>query len=257
MQTSQPTRSPFQLGLSNSPEAIPPLIEFLKNGRPNDRRLAASAIGKLSASHRAECQAAVPALVACLDDPEPQVRQNALKALAMLRLPPAILDRLKAVETGDDRPYNRELARAILQRFAQTPASSEPSPDGRAAPRPADPLSDRIEKCLEALSVLEADLHENLSHLWDAEDELADARLCLEHAEQKMIVRGIEGKNETERRARLAAALPRERDAVETADSHLRFARREQEEFRTSLTLLQQRLRALELLVALRGSPAS
>lgn len=112
----------------------------------------------------------------------------------------------------------------------------------------------RLEGCLKALDILESDLQENLNRLWQAEDDLAEARLNLEHAEQKLIVRGVEGKNETERRAHLAATLPREREAVEDADRRLRAARREQEEFRNSLQLVQQRLKALELLVSLRFS---
>jgi hypothetical protein len=243
---------PYELGLWNSPDAIGPLIGFLERGGANEKRLAASAIRKLTERYRGECQAAVPALVACLEEPAPQVRQYALKALGTLRPGPDVLDRLQVVQDRDDRPYNRALARSILQQHPQQPASTDRNLRERPGSSATDPLTEKVERCLEAIGHLESDLHDNLDRLWDAEIDLADAQAGLVHAEQRLIVRGVEGRNETERRAQLAASLPREHQAVDEAERLLRFARREREEFRGALELVQQRLKALELLVQLR-----
>jgi hypothetical protein len=246
-------QGPYELGLSETSDAIPHLVDYLRGGGPNERRLAASAIRKLAARHRVECQAAVIPLIACLDDPGPQVRQYALKALSALQLTPEALERIRAVQADDDRAYNRDFAAAILRRY---PGVREAVPQASARPDspPVDPLHLRIEKCLEALGMLEGDLQVNLGQLWEAEDELADARYRLERAEQELILRGVEGKNEAERRAHLTAALPRERERVDRAEHQHRAARREHEEFRTTLNLLQQRLKALELLVSLHAN---
>jgi hypothetical protein len=69
------------LGRSNDPAALPELTGLLKMPSAEVRRLAASAIGKLS-GFGADPQAAVAALAPlALKDPHPQVRQYALKAL--------------------------------------------------------------------------------------------------------------------------------------------------------------------------------
>ena len=101
--------------------------------------------------------------------------------------------------------------------------------------------------------MLDEDLQSNLARIWEAEDEVAESRFRLEHAEQSMLASGVVGKNEAERRARLAVALPAERGAFEDAERGLRSARRDQEEYRGALALIQQRLKALELLVKLRA----
>lgn len=240
--------SPYELGLSDSPDAIPHLIWYLKHGRTNEKRLAASAIRKLAPKYSAECQATLQPLVACLDDPGPQVRQYILKALLRLRLPPDTLERIRTVQTNDDRVYNRDLAAIILNKYARTTGVTEVHTSSRST----IPLQLRIEASLDALDSLEEDLQDNLTRLWEAEDELTDSRATLQRAEEMLIVGGIEGKNETERRARLAAALTREREAVETAERHLRLARRERDEYNAALHLIQERLKALELLVSVR-----
>ena len=134
-------------------------------------------------------------------------------------------------------------------------SDSNPNPPRRSEQNRADPLRLGIEGCLTALDVLEEDLKENLPRLWDAEDKVADARFCLEQAEQSLIVRGVDGKNEAERRARMAASLSLEHNAVELAESELRSARRSHDEYRETLNLVQQRLKALELLASLRRMP--
>ena len=145
-----------------------------------------------------------------------------------------------------------DFATAFLRREALKTTAKDAQPDDRAEAGARDEVQHRIEACLDALDILEEDLRENLSRLWGAEDEAADARSGLDHAEQTMIVRGVAGKNEAERRAHLAITLTAEREAVENADRQLRSARREQEEYRTTLDLIQKRLKGLELLVTLR-----
>ncbi len=69
------------LGRSGNPAALPELIRLLKMPSAEVRRLAASAIGKLS-GFGADPPAAVAALApVALGDPHPQVQQYALKAL--------------------------------------------------------------------------------------------------------------------------------------------------------------------------------
>jgi hypothetical protein len=69
------------LGRSNDPAALPELTHLLKMPSAEIRRLAASAIGKLS-GFGADPAAAVAALApVAMRDPHPQVRQYALKAL--------------------------------------------------------------------------------------------------------------------------------------------------------------------------------
>lgn len=69
------------LGRSNDPAALPELMRLLKMPSVEIRRLAASAIGKLS-GFGADPAAAVAALApVAMRDPHPQVRQYALKAL--------------------------------------------------------------------------------------------------------------------------------------------------------------------------------
>ena len=253
-ETSERTLGPYELGLSNSPDAVGPLIDFLTGGRTNEKRLAASAIRKLAVKYREECQAAESPLLACLNDPGPQVRQYALKALSILRLAPKSLDRLRIVQDDDDRHDNRDLATAILRSQASVMDKDATRTDGRAEMGTQDAVQRRIEACLDALDILEEDLQENLSTLWEAEDVLADLRHDLERAEARLIARGVDGKNESERRARLAVALSSEREAAADAERRLRSARRQQQEYQDTLTLIQHRLKALELLVALRSA---
>jgi HEAT repeat protein len=80
--------SPYELGLTGRKEATPLLINFLKHGSSNEKRLAASAIGKLSIHFKDSCNKAIPALLACLElSDQPQTRQYALKTLSKINLP--------------------------------------------------------------------------------------------------------------------------------------------------------------------------
>ncbi|MEI7768427.1 MAG: helix-turn-helix domain-containing protein [Chloroflexales bacterium] len=107
---------PYELGETGDPRAVPYLIRFLYRGGPNERRLAASAITKLTADHREVCALAAVALLDCLDDPAPQVRLYALKALAALPIPPEADPILARVRDEDEKPYNRDAAQAVMHR---------------------------------------------------------------------------------------------------------------------------------------------
>jgi len=71
------------LGKSNDPGMIPEIIEFTMSPNGNERRLAASALGKL-ARFKPQIYKAVKALEGLLEDEKPQVRQYALKALTRI-----------------------------------------------------------------------------------------------------------------------------------------------------------------------------
>jgi ATP-dependent DNA helicase DinG len=71
------------LGESNDPSMISEIIEFTRSSNGNERRLAASALGKL-ARFKPQIYKAVEALEGLLEDEKPQVRQYALKALTRI-----------------------------------------------------------------------------------------------------------------------------------------------------------------------------
>lgn len=126
--------SPLELGATGDPGAVPYLVRFLYRGGPNERRLAASAIGKLAEKHRDACTFAAVALLDCLGDPAPQVRQYALKALAAVPLPSEAAALLAYICEEDEKPYNRAEAASLLrQRFpgpiiqGQTPYAEAPT----------------------------------------------------------------------------------------------------------------------------------
>jgi superfamily II DNA helicase RecQ len=105
---------PWTLGESNDPKAIPKLIEFTKSGDGNKRRLAASALGKLSI-FKPQIFEAVSHLIRLLDDEKPQVRQYAAKALGKIGSEDA-MPRLKQL-LDDEKPYVREVATAAIKRI--------------------------------------------------------------------------------------------------------------------------------------------
>lgn len=106
--------TPYELGESGSADAIPHLLPFISSRTPNDVRLAASAIGKLSARHKDSCNKAVPLLIRALNTDHPQVRQYILKALSQLDVAIQHIDILKTIASHDDKEYNRGLAMKIL-----------------------------------------------------------------------------------------------------------------------------------------------
>lgn len=73
----------FKFGESKDPKVIPRLIEFTKSKDGNERRLAASALGKLSV-FQPQMLEAVPPLIELLEDENPQIRHYSAKALGKI-----------------------------------------------------------------------------------------------------------------------------------------------------------------------------
>jgi len=103
------------LGNSNHPSVIPELIDCTTSTNGNERRSAASALGKL-ARFKPEIYNAVEALEGLLADEKPQVRHYALKALTTIgkvnkeRLQPII-------ENPEEKGYNVSLARRLIEKI--------------------------------------------------------------------------------------------------------------------------------------------
>jgi len=102
----------YHLGETKNPEAIAQLIEFTKSKDVNERRLAASALRKLS-RFKPEIYVACPHLIRLLSDEKPQVRQYAVKALERIKCPEAI-DTLKKL-LDDEKYYVRDAAKRTLK----------------------------------------------------------------------------------------------------------------------------------------------
>jgi len=102
------------LGNSKDPSVILELIEFTKSGNGNERRLSASALGKL-ARFKPEIYEAVDALEALLEDKRPQVRQYALKALG--KIGRVSEEKIAAViNNPEEKGYNVLLARRLIKK---------------------------------------------------------------------------------------------------------------------------------------------
>jgi ATP-dependent DNA helicase DinG len=102
------------LGNSNDPSVIPELIGFTRSRNGNERRLSASALGKL-ARFKPEIYKAVQALEGLLGDEKPQVRQYALKALA--KIGRVNKERLQPImENPEEKGYNVHLARRLIRK---------------------------------------------------------------------------------------------------------------------------------------------
>jgi HEAT repeat protein len=102
------------LGSSSDPSVIPELIDFTTSENGNERRLAASALGKL-ARFKPEIYKAVEALEGLLADEKPQVRQYSLKALA--RIGRVNKERLQPIiEDPEEKDYNVSLARRLIKK---------------------------------------------------------------------------------------------------------------------------------------------
>lgn len=106
-------KSIVEMGNQKKRNHIQPLITYTKSENGNDRRLAASALGKLS-SLTPEIYSAVPSLILLLNDEKPQVRQYAIKALGKIgdkRAKP----HLKKILEKDEKEYNRVSAKKALE----------------------------------------------------------------------------------------------------------------------------------------------
>jgi len=106
---------PWILGEKNDPRDIPKLIEFTKSKNANERRLAASALGKMAKS-KPEIYEAIPSLIALLKDEKPQVRQYAIKSLGRVGDKRALPD-LKIVAGNDTKEYNRKSAEGAIKKI--------------------------------------------------------------------------------------------------------------------------------------------
>jgi len=100
----------------DNPESIPKLIELTYSKNGNDRRLAASALGKLS-KFTPDIFQAVPPLVRLLDDEKPQVRQYATKALGEIGDTRVIPDLEKLL--GDKKSYVVIAAKSALSKLGR------------------------------------------------------------------------------------------------------------------------------------------
>lgn len=107
--------SPYELGESGRAEAVRYLILFLSKGTANEKRLAASAISKLSLKYKDNCREAIKFLIENLSDSHPQVRQYTLKALGKFELPMSAYRSIKEIASKDNAEYNRRAAQEILK----------------------------------------------------------------------------------------------------------------------------------------------
>ena len=122
--------SPYELGLTDDKLAVPYLRKFLSSGKLNDKRLAASAIYKLSSKFPHECNSAIPELLTCIkENPHTQTRQYALKAVGELQLSGDSHKLFKEIAETDNKYYNRDLAEKILQSLSQNNFAIQPETD--------------------------------------------------------------------------------------------------------------------------------
>lgn len=116
--------TPFELGESGKEEAIQYLIMYLSKGKANDKRLAASAIGKLAEKYIESCSKAVPFLIENLNDNHGQVRQYTIKALTKVVVPQSYYSLIKNISEFDSAEYCRRAAAELLDKMnRQTPAA--------------------------------------------------------------------------------------------------------------------------------------
>ncbi len=109
--------TPYELGETEAAEAIPYLIQYLNKGNGNEKRLAASAIRKLSEKHKEQCNEAVPYLLKNLQHMGPQVTQYSLKALLKLDIPEQSMNIIERIKNNDIKEYNRAIAKEILSNY--------------------------------------------------------------------------------------------------------------------------------------------
>jgi len=108
--------SPYELGRTSNKMAIPHLRRFLASGSLNEKRLAASAINKLSSEFQNDCNSAIPELLNCIQKhPHTQTRQYALKACCNLQLSYDLYIFFKEIAETDEKHYNRDIAIKLIQ----------------------------------------------------------------------------------------------------------------------------------------------
>ena len=107
--------APWILGEKKNPEDIPKLIDFTKSDNTNERRLAASALGKM-AKLKPQIYEAVPSLILLLKDEKPQVRQYAIKSLGLIKDKRA-QPHLEIIAEDDEKEYNRKCAEKAVKKL--------------------------------------------------------------------------------------------------------------------------------------------
>lgn len=110
--------TPYELGESGQEAAIKYLIMYISKGKTNEKRLAASAISKLSKNYLESCSKAIPFLIDNLGDSHAQVRQYTLKALKNFDIPKKYINIIRAISDKDSAEYNRRAAEELLDLIA-------------------------------------------------------------------------------------------------------------------------------------------
>ncbi|WP_051986328.1 hypothetical protein [Clostridium amazonitimonense] len=107
--------TPYELGESCDVNSIDYIIEYLKKGNTNEKRLAASAIRKLSTNYKEYCNKSIEYLLQNLQHSGAQVRQYSLKALKELDLKKEHLNILKDFMKAEKKDYNIRVVYEILK----------------------------------------------------------------------------------------------------------------------------------------------
>lgn len=107
------------LGKTKEESHLEELIMFLSSSNGNVRRLACSALGKIG-SPKAE----IP-LLGLLDDPKPQVRQYAIKALGRLAGSSALPKLTETTTNPNEKNYNIQAAKDALKKISKRPSRRE------------------------------------------------------------------------------------------------------------------------------------
>lgn len=109
--------SPYELGESKEKDAIIYLKTFLENGNENEKRLAASAVGKLIILYKKECQELKDCLINNLTNEKAQVRNYTLKTLIHYdNITDKDLVLLKEKYLSEEKEYNLKLFEEILKK---------------------------------------------------------------------------------------------------------------------------------------------
>jgi hypothetical protein len=137
--------TPYELGISGSEEAIPHLIKYLEHGSVADKKLAASAVGKLSKSFKSGAKKCIPYLLKNLALSGPQMRQYTLKTLLNLPLSADAKPLLEKIACSDEKEYNQKAAKKILQKNNWKPYRANQQTDRVAS---ADDLNIVQQKCI-------------------------------------------------------------------------------------------------------------
>lgn len=118
---------------ADDPEAIPILIDCLGSSHHATVRFAAESIGAMAKKQKDICNMAVSELVDALASENAQIRKSVLNTLLLLDIPLCYSSAISNVVRGDNQPYNKTLAKKIIQNIISNDSSfkydnySEPS----------------------------------------------------------------------------------------------------------------------------------